>query len=500
MAERDKFGIPFFHQTKAGGFFYESSDDPTKDDPFEGGPETTKTATNEVTMVPNGPTNFHIGKNVKGFKDSIGGCKLKFPEAAGREYAYKADDVRDIEIKGVFKFNLGSNGFSISACTGHHTGSKCCQGHAYMITIEPSKSPNTATFRKEMWHVSYHDSPEGEFDLTGVDNDNVWVGLGFCRYNKEIDKDPENDQVVLEVWICTDPTSHIEKWTMVKSIVDKKGNGWGDDGDVCGGDKDQVITWSGPKNRFKTNATSGSVKAKMLSMREIAPFAAGGGDPGGGGGLPEPPPPPPTTGTLARDWTFKFNVISFPQGVCGVAPSTDNLTVFYDVDDNGSASNLHKERYRACMVANGTGSAFIGRKPRRVKVWLSATGILPAGEITCVLRKNNTDDSAVTYALSAVNGVPTSPPLDAVDLTTTKTEYTFENLTNVYAWQFGDRLCIEYSGNEDDVTNEVNVFRNTDNPFGGTSSCAIKFDAGGPPPTGYTAPDTSRDYSWEISE
>jgi hypothetical protein len=499
--QTDKFGIPMWYATKSGGFFYESSDDPANDDAFEGGSETKTTGTNTVTMKPNGPTNFHLGKNVKGFKDSIGGCKLKFPEAAARGYAYKKDDVRDMEIKGVFKFNIGSNGFSISCCTGHHSGSKCCQGHAYMITLEPSDNPYSATFRKEMWHVSYHPSPEGSFNIPGISNDNVWFGFGLVRYNKKVSDDPTEDQVVLECWANVHPDSDIKDWKMIKKIVDKSGNGWGNDGNVCGGDKDQVITWSGPKNRFKTNANSGTVQAKMLSLREIDPLGTiGGGDGGGGGGIPPEPPKPPTTGTIFRDWVMPYNIITFPDDACGSGDDTSTITPFYNVIDNGSSSNLHRDRYRVCMVANGSASKFVGKKPRRVRMWLSCTGSPPDGEITVALRKNNTDEVAVSFALTAVDGVPTPPPLNALALSDTKKQYTFENLTSAYIWQVGDRICVEYSGNTADTENDINVFRSTDNPYDGTNSCAIKFDAGGPPPTGYTAPDTSRDYAWEISE
>ena len=501
----DKFGIPMWYASKPGGFFYESSNTPTSDDAFEAGGETKTTGTNEVTMSPNGPTNFHIGKNVQGFKDSIGGCNLKFPDAASRGYAWKKDDVRDLEIKGVFKFNIGSNGFSISCCTGHHTGSKCCQGHAYMITFEPSQNPYTGLFRKEMWHVSYHPSPEGDFDIPGMSGSG-WVGLGLVRYNKKVSDDPTEDQVVLECWANVHPDSDIKDWKLIKKIVDKKGNGWGNDGDECGGDKDQVITWSGPKNRFKTNASSGTVKAKMLSMREIDPLGTvdpgggGGGTPGPGGGVPPEPPSPPTTGTISRDWVFKYNLITFPEDACSSGNDVGTLLPFYDVTDNGSSSNLHRDRYRCCMVANGSASKFIGRKPRRVKMWLSSTGAPPDGEISAVLRKNNTDDVAITFALTAIDGTPTSPPLNALMLDATKRQYTFENLTSDYVWQLGDRLCVEYSGNTEDTENDINVFRNTDNPYDGTSSCAVKFDQGGPPPTSYSAADVTRDYAWQISE
>lgn len=502
--QTDRFGIPMWYASKSGGFFYESSDTPTNDDAFEAGSETKTTGTNTVTMKPSGPTNFHLGKNVQGFTDETGGCGKHFKDWEGAGYAWKKDDVRDMEIKGVFKFDIGSNGFSISCCTGHHkSGPPCCQGHAYMITLEPSDSPYSATFRKEMYHVQYDDSPEGSFNIPGITNDNVWFGLGLVRYNKKVSDDPTEDQVVLECWANVHPDSDIKDWKLIKKIIDKKGNGWGNSGDVCGGDKDQVITWSGPKNRFKTNANSGSVQAKMLSLREIDPLGTvdpGGGGTGGGGGIPSEEPEPPTTGTIYRDWVMPYNIITFPDDACGVGDDVATLIPFYSVIDDGSQSNLHRDRYRVGMVANGSASKLVGKKPRRVRMWLSITGVPPAGDVTCVMRKNNTDEVAVTFTLTAVDGVATPPPLNVTGMSSTKKQYTFENLTSDYVWQVGDRICVEYSGNTADTTNEVNVFRNESNPYDGTASCAIKFEAGGPPPTGYTAPDTSRDYAWEISE
>jgi hypothetical protein len=348
-----------------------------------------------------------------------------------------------------------------------------------------------------MWHVSYHPSPEGEFDIPGISDDNVWVGLGFVRYNKP----GKNNTVVLEFWANVHPDSDIADWKLIKKIEDRPGNGWGDDGDDCGGDKDQVITWSGPKNRFKTNANSGTVKAKMLSLREIDP--SGGvtpqPDPDPGPGpvpVPNPQPepiPPPTTGTVAVDWIIRYNLGVFEQNSCGSGIAVPGLNKFYEVADNGSSSNLHRDRYRVCMVANSSASKLIGRIPKRIVANLSKTGAPPTGDITCVLRKGSDDSVAVTFTWTG------GPNLDAPTvLTTTKTAYTFENLTSTYVWGQGDRVCIEYSGNTTDTTNDINVFRNTDNPFDGTATCAVKFEAGGPPPTGYTAADTSRDYAWEM--
>ena len=287
----DKWGHPFFYPSKTSGFFYQMSDNPKNDQYADWPSEMSFDGGGIVTMRPNGPTDFGLGKNIANFNDAIGGCNMDFAQTAERGYAYKADDARDVELKCIMKVDgTGDNGFSISACTGaHHSGGRCCQGCAYMITMEPSQNPTEFRFRKEMWHVSYHDAPLGMFTHPKanfkIEGSGRWIGLGFCRYN-----DPNNaDTVIVEVWYNPDPDSNKNDWTMLKRFSDAHGVGWGNDGDDCNGFKDQPLTWSSAQNRFKTNASNGTVKFKQVSMREIDPT----GDFGGG---PDPNEPPPSGG------------------------------------------------------------------------------------------------------------------------------------------------------------------------------------------------------------
>jgi DNA-binding beta-propeller fold protein YncE len=507
----DKFGHSLFYPLKSGGYEYYMSDNPKNDQAVDWPSEMSFPSSGVARMSPDGPTDFGVGRNNREFsgKNAIGGCGMDFEAAAARGYIYKANDVRDIEMKARCKFSgsgWGDNGFSLGVCTGRHSSDGCCQGFAYMCTVEITESPSTFRFRKEMWHVSYHTSPEGNqthsklnFKILGAGR---YVGLGLCRYNKKVagKESPADDDVVLEFWFNPDPDSNPKDWTMLKRITDRVGNGWGDDGNRCGGAKDQHGPWSGPQNRWKTNSTGGAVDVKGLSFREIDPFATfppeGGG--GGGGTPPGEPEPPPTSGTISRDWIINYNLVTFPQNACGVGGDVSGITKFYEVLDNGSSSNLHRDRYRVCMVANGSVSKFIGKKPKRVVALLKKSPTTPAGNVTCVLRRGSDDTIAVTYTWTG------GPDLDAAaNLTETKAAYTFENLTANYVWQNGDRICIEYSGNSVDTIGDVNVYRNTNNPFDGTASCAVKFDAfstGSPPPDQYSAADTSRDYAWEIWE
>ena len=281
----DKFGNNYFYPSKPGGFNFEMSANPKNDSAIEGLDADFSVSGNIITMKCNGPTSFSVGKNARSFSDSIGGCNMDFAATAKRGYSYKADDVRDIEYKCWMRIpsNLssGSDGFSMSVCTGHHSASNCCQGFAYMGSIEGANSnPTHFRFRKETLHVEYTDSSEGSwthplvnFKLTGRD----FFGFGFCRY----------DRVVLEIWFNPDPTNDPTKWTMLKRTEDKKGRGWTGSKGKCNGDNDQIGVWSGAHNRLKSNSTSGTIQFTNISFREIDPFGTFEEPPPGGGG-PQP--------------------------------------------------------------------------------------------------------------------------------------------------------------------------------------------------------------------
>jgi len=301
--------IHFFYPSKPGGYFYEMSNNP-KSDPDVDWPSNVSFSGGIVTMKPRGPTDFGIGKNIAGFSDSIGGCGMDFKATAKRGYSNKADDARDIEYKCWMRVpgNLDSqhDGLSISFCTGHHTGSNCCQGFAYMGSMDGINSnPTKFRFRKETRHANYEDSSEGtwshpkcDFKIAGHD----WVGFGVCRYNKPRTggTSPQDDNVILEIWFNPDPTNNPDDWTMLKRTEDKPGRGWTSDPNTCNGDKDQIGPWSGAQNRIKTNSTSGTIEFSSVTLREIDPFGTfenppppdpggGGGTGSGGGGTPGPP-------------------------------------------------------------------------------------------------------------------------------------------------------------------------------------------------------------------
>src|SRR6187431_2910158 len=239
MTEQDKWDNPFFHKSKRNGYFYEMSNDPINDSGMDHLDKAFTVSNGIITMKPNGATSFGVGKNVRGFKDSIGGCDMNFEDTAKRGFAYKPDDVRDLEFK--------------------------C-----LMQIDGLDDSNRARFRfrKEMYHVKYFNSPEGWFKHPSVNfqvDGHGWFGFGFCRYNVG------NDSVALEGWFNPNPEEDTKNWKMLKKIVDKPGNGWGKNIKRCGGAIDQVGTWSNVQNRLKTNSKKGTIQFKQISLREIDP-------------------------------------------------------------------------------------------------------------------------------------------------------------------------------------------------------------------------------------
>lgn len=484
----DKFGIKMIYPTRAGArewFIKESPDDVMGDHRLGGDFEDDISGGNNTdgfTVGDNDQVRLHVcpetdlpGKSNPDLDQST---------AKGRGYAFTS---RDWDMKGIeatarikcTDYDTQDSRFIIKGPSGSHkSNTKDCSGSSYMVRffLAPSGSESGSyQWSKEQWHVHYVN--RGSITKHNMGSIfNKWV---VCKYIIYLQKSTDGTQnwVKIEAWLNTNNDGITFK--KIGQTVDS--GGWGTSADDCDADRgDEIMTWDNINLTFRWDGPK--ILFKDLSVREVDPL----------GNVPEPTPDP-TTGTVARDWILKNNINSFSIDECNLGQDVSTMNKFYDVESSGSASNLHKERYRVGVVANGSNSYVIGKKPKRVVILLSKTGNPPSGDITCVMRKGSDDEVAVTYA--HVGGA-----LNATSLTTSPVAHTFENLTSIYAWQNGDRLLVEYSGNTVDVTNEVNVYRDTDNPVDGAYTCAIKFDSGGIPPVAYSAPDVSRDYAWEISE
>lgn len=442
------------------------------------------------------------GDNTAGFtvKDN-GQVRLKVcPESSMRGYSKtnldhstakgqgfmssdKEWDMKGLEMTARIKctdFDTSDSRFIIKAPTGSHkSNTKDCSGSNYLVRffLAPSGSDSgTTEFAKEQWHVHYV-TKDSTTKSTGMGSlHNKWVICKLILYRTKDSTGKFDGKVKCEAWLCTNDDGITFK--KVNETVDT--GGWGDAAKDCGADNDdEIMTWKGPFVIFRWDGPT--ILFRDLSVREIDPY----GDAG------EPVPTP--TGSLFRDYTIKYNLVVFPIDSCSLGQDVSTFKSIYDVTDDGSQSNLHKERYRVAILLNNSNSDLIGKKPRRIIMRLSKTGTLPSGDVTCVIRDGNTDEVVATFNYTGGN-------LAANSLSTSKTNYTFENLTSNYVLKNGDMLCVEYSGNTVDTANEVNVFRNEDDPFDGANTCARKFDSGGIPPTAWSSPDVFRDYAWQIFE
>ena len=349
----DPFGLPFIYPTKktAGvtgsgtGFVYFQSSDITDDSHFSGEGHVTNSSGGEFTMSTSGPDAIQLTKNSFSAND-IDGCNNSFQDNVDRGYAYKADDPRDIELTIVVKFvDSGSdNGFAIEGPTGAHSSSGCCSGNCYKFDIQYRPNPTKFRFRKEMWHVDNSTDPvTGEFTDSRFNfsllGRSKWTGFKYIRYNKAGGaKTGHNtpDSVVLEIWANTDVDANKANWFLLKRTEDR--GDWGDSGDQCDGDKDQIGVWSNIRFRLKSNDESGEFRFKNVSLREIDPnLTFGDTDPtdtsGGGSDIPSGDPTE-VLGSLS----LKYDVNDYRTSACaGAGTGTDpGNNPFYHYDPYGT--------------------------------------------------------------------------------------------------------------------------------------------------------------------
>lgn len=169
------------------------------------------------------------------------------------------NDWKDIEMTGYVKFNKGdtSDGFTWYARGGHHTGAGFPQGCEGSSIKEELDFAGTTRFEKEQWHVHYVFTPH----KPATDSiQGKWVGYKAVMYNVD---QIGTTAVKEEIWL--DPNDN-GNWVKVNEFTDA--GGFGDQGQVCGGKPDQIITWGGPIATFRWDKTT-DVDIKDFSVREI---------------------------------------------------------------------------------------------------------------------------------------------------------------------------------------------------------------------------------------
>jgi hypothetical protein len=118
-------------------------------------------------------------------------------------------------------------------------------------------------FAKEQWHVSYAFTDQKRAMDSAEDK---WVGFKGIMWNFV-----ENGEthVKMEIWLDKNEDGKQDgPWVKVDENIDS--GGWGDSGEECGGEPDQIITWGGPIATFRWDGGS-DVDIKNFSVREIQP-------------------------------------------------------------------------------------------------------------------------------------------------------------------------------------------------------------------------------------
>jgi len=458
----DQWGLSFIYPTKttAGitgtgtGFFWQQSNDITQDAYFSDEGHVSDSSAGQFTMSTSGPDAVQIAKNNCCSELVIGGCGMDFAKTAQRGYGFKADDPRDIELTILVKFvSSGSdNGFAIEGPTGGHSSSGCCSGNCYKADIQYRPSTPLFRFRKEMFHVDNFDDP-----VTGASNTHssfnfqllghsTFVGFKWIRYNKANGANPGHnttDSVKLELWGNVSPDTTPLSWVKILETEDK--GGWGNSGDACNGDKDQIGSFSMPKFRLKSNDTSGEFQFKHISLREIDPSASFDDNPDN---PPDPGTEPTSTQTISGNFKVQWDVNTYrTQSACagsgggggGGSGATKFYTVYTDTgvdsDKELSDSSTFQNRKRIVMSPTNSSSVFTGKTPIQLDIPLKKVGTPATNNINAKIWNSS---GTVIYT-SPTNIADSS-------LTTSYVLKTFDFSTNTHALVTGDRIGVEYLG------------------------------------------------------
>jgi len=172
------------------------------------------------------------------------------------------NDWKNVEMTGQVKFNSGSSDeeWTWYARGGRHTSDGWpdgCEGVAYKGSL--AYQGGNVRFAKEQWHVSYVFQP---WKSSPADGDGKFVGFKTIMYNMQL-----NGKTVVKMEIWVDPNNN-NQWQKVYDFIDQ--GGWGNEGDECRGNKDQIVTWGGPTATFRWD-DGNSIDIKNLSVREIIP-------------------------------------------------------------------------------------------------------------------------------------------------------------------------------------------------------------------------------------
>ena len=472
----DKWGIPFFYPTGGRKFFWQQG----------------KNALDDDGMI-------RFGKeldDVEVINESTGEWEFPF-----------VDDAEDIALSGG---------------TGHHTGGEDhgCQGFAYMYEANWEDNPTQFRFRKEMYHSQYFQDPQFgrwthpkfNFRIRG----HGWVGLGWVRYNKKDGISKGKDSVIMEAWGNPDPDSNIKNWIMLKRREDK--GGWGKGGDSCGGDSDQVFTWSGIQFRIKSgssdfslhprypetndspvvhcigkenndfadnaargycykqdvprdiemkflckkdNSGDGRVRFKNISLREIDPTKDFDDNPDD----PEVPSQPGTTTRIKGNFRVEVDVNQAVNSQCAVAGTSPFYDFLREDEKTLSDSTAWENITRIAAVARNSSSILVGKIIKQLNVNLKKNGT--PSDSPVISAKIWDSDNNVKFT-SSTTFMPNS------DLSGSYAEKSFDFSGNTYTLQSGDQIGIEWTGTSD--THYVVIGIRRANLVDGVNTCLTQYE------------------------
>ena len=176
-----------------------------------------------------------------------------------RGYIFDPTDWRDVEVTSSIKINeiTDENQYFATDTRGaRHNEEQPCLGTSYRNQLSPE---GDLQFRKEQWHPFFVSSEINNIgDIIGQ-----WIGLKTIVYNLQ---NETGKQVKMETYVDLSNTGN--NWIKIAERID---NGdWGDAGEECNGNPDQIISWGAPAVSFYFN---GIVDAdiKDFSVREIQP-------------------------------------------------------------------------------------------------------------------------------------------------------------------------------------------------------------------------------------
>jgi hypothetical protein len=254
----DKFGVKALYPTKPWGEqWFMNMADPDSDSRLDIGNSITKNSDGSW-KIKSSKVRMNVHTSAGYDPDDIDTYNQKTLATQG--YMQSSRDWKNVEITGYVEFNsASSNNFSWFTRGGRHYDEDC-EGTAYKGRL--FYYSGETGFAKEQWHSGGYAFSSSK-DVTSSVMDR-WIAFKFIAYNTWQDG---KKVVVLENWLNNegDKTS---SWKKVMSTVDD--GGWGNEGDRCSGNPDQIITWGGPISGFRWDGAS-DVDFKWLSIREIQP-------------------------------------------------------------------------------------------------------------------------------------------------------------------------------------------------------------------------------------